>query len=279
MRMLRTQATQPLRNAHTSLHVLCLTPACRHGAAPLEGSHLIIPHSVQYRILFPEIIAPHNHWGLLVHPEMNEPFPVFTVGDFCLKDKIFPSTYRDSLLFMESDHTKLKKKDIRIPPYKEEKIEPTTPKESRHGSDGTKEGKSTSSCRAEESCKVGETCKTEESCKTSDQTSTASSPCFQTLPVTKCHPRRGQPLQPRRGQITTSLRTAIPPDTRKGPVMKRVGNLSLTRGAAVPSTNGGGHHLWALTLWGISPRNPTLKHLPTLPMRAPAPAPGAPLSV
>ena len=111
-----------------------------------EGSHLIIPHSAQYRTLFLEIIALCNHWGLLIDPEINEPFPMFTVGDFCLKDKIFPSTYGHSLLFIESDLTKLKEKDIYIPPYKEE------------------------------SCKVEETCKTEESHKTSGQISTASSP-------------------------------------------------------------------------------------------------------
>ena len=140
-----------------------------------NSCHRIIPHSVQYRTLFPEIVALHNHRGPLIDPDMNEPFPMFTVGDFCLKDKIFPSTYGDNLLFMESDLAMLKKKDICILPYKEEKTEPTTPRESRHGSDGAKEGKSTSSHRAEESCKVEEAHKTEESHKTSDQTSMASS--------------------------------------------------------------------------------------------------------
>ena len=61
---------------------------------------------------------------------------------------------------------------------------------------------------------------------------------FQTPPVAESHPRRGKPLQPRRGQITATLRMALPPDTRKGPVIKRVGNLSLTRRVAALSANG-----------------------------------------
>ena len=31
-----------------------------------EGSCLVIPHGTQYRTLFPEIVGPHNHWGLLI---------------------------------------------------------------------------------------------------------------------------------------------------------------------------------------------------------------------
>ena len=141
-----------------------------------EGSCLIIPCSVQYRTLFPEIIAPCNHQELLIDPDTGKPFPMCTVGDFCLKDKIFLGTYEDSLLFKESNLAKLKKKDIYIPPYTVEKTEPTTSKGSRHESDSAKEGKSTSSHRAEESHKAKETQKTEQSLKTSSQTSTASSP-------------------------------------------------------------------------------------------------------
>ena len=40
-----------------------------------EGSCLIIPHGAQYRTLFPEIIAPCNHWGPLIDHNTGEPYP------------------------------------------------------------------------------------------------------------------------------------------------------------------------------------------------------------
>ena len=61
-----------------------------------EGSHLVIPHGAQYRTLFPEIIAPCNHWGLLIDHNTGEPYPMAAAGDFCLTDPIFPGSPGES---------------------------------------------------------------------------------------------------------------------------------------------------------------------------------------
>ena len=193
---------QPLRNVHTCLH--CCTLLQHVDMEPFhqrtfEGSCLIIPYCVQYRTLFLEIVALCNHRGPLIDPDMNDPFPLFTVGDFCLKDKIFPGTYGDSLLFMKSDLTKLKKKDICVPPYKEEKTEPATPKESRPCL--------TAPRRASPHPPTGWRSPTEWKKLTRQSSLTrpvAELPwpphhSFQTPPVVKSHPRRDKPLQPRRG--------------------------------------------------------------------------------
>ena len=73
-----------------------------------EDSCLIIPHSKQYRTLFPEIVVPHNHQGLLIDPNTGEPYPMATAGDFCLIDPLFPGSPGDTLLFKKDDLNRLK---------------------------------------------------------------------------------------------------------------------------------------------------------------------------
>ena len=71
-----------------------------------DGSCLIIPHGAQYKNLFPEIMAPCNHWGPLKDPKNG--LPMEAMGDFCLVDKLFPGVARDSLMFCKADLTELK---------------------------------------------------------------------------------------------------------------------------------------------------------------------------
>ena len=129
-----------------------------------EGSHLIIPHRAQYWTLFPEIITPRNHWGLLIDHNTGEPYPMAAMGDFCLMDPLFPGNPGDSLLFKEDDLNRLKRKGFRISTYREEKPQPTIPKEDKHKSPCVQENALSSSHKEEESR------------KTSDRNSGASSP-------------------------------------------------------------------------------------------------------
>ena len=47
------------------------------------SSHLILPLGVQYNEwLYPSILEPQNHCGLLTDPAMGEPYPMEVVGDF-----------------------------------------------------------------------------------------------------------------------------------------------------------------------------------------------------
>ena len=68
------------------------------------GSHLIIPHGVQYNNhLYPSILELWNHCGPLIDPTMGEPCPMEVVGDFKATDPIFKGCYRDSLLYLDDD--------------------------------------------------------------------------------------------------------------------------------------------------------------------------------
>ena len=249
---------------HTLLQHADMGPLCWR---TFKGSHLIIPCSTQYRTLFPEIVALHNHQGLLIDPDMNEPFPIFTVGDFSLKDKIFPST--PSSRKRTSTSLLTRRRRLNLPPPGKADMGLVAPRRaSPHPPTGWRSP-------AEWKKLARQMSVTRPAAKLPQPPHHG----FQTPPAAKSHPRRGKPLQPRRGQITMSPRMAVPPDTSKGPIMKIVGNLSLTRRVAALSTNGGSHHLQASTSQGISPRNLTLKHFLMLPIRAPAPAPGVLLSV
>ena len=110
-----------------------------------EASCLVIPCGAQYRTLFPEIIMPHNHWGLLIDHNTAEPYPVAAVGDFCLIDPIFPGSPGDSLLFKEDNLDRLKRKGFCVSTYREEKPPPTVPREDKHRSPHTKENALSSS--------------------------------------------------------------------------------------------------------------------------------------
>ena len=119
-----------------------------------EGSGLIVPHGAQYSTLFPEIIMPCNHQGPLIDPNTGEPYPMATVGDFCLMDSLFPGSPGDSLLFKDDHLDRLKRKGFRVSTYREEKPQPTVPKEDKHQSPCIKERVPSSSHKEEESCKT-----------------------------------------------------------------------------------------------------------------------------
>ena len=128
-----------------------MDPVCQR---TYEGGRLIIPHGTQYRTLLPEIVVPCNHQGLLIDHNTGEPYPMVTAGYFCLVDPIFPGSPGDSFLFKEDDLTQLKRKGFCIPTCREEKPQPTVPKEDKHMSPCTKENAPSSSHREKESCKT-----------------------------------------------------------------------------------------------------------------------------
>ena len=68
------------------------------------GSQLILPCRAQYKEqLFPMILKPQNHWGLLTVPANKEPFPMELVGDFRATELIFKGCYSDSLLYTDGE--------------------------------------------------------------------------------------------------------------------------------------------------------------------------------
>ena len=99
-----------------------------------EGSHLIVPCSAQYKTLFSEITMLHNHWGLLINHNSGKPYPMVTGRDFCLVDKIFLGTPRDSLLFNGEDLTRLKRKGYQVSSFKEEKPSSSSSKKEKQPS-------------------------------------------------------------------------------------------------------------------------------------------------
>ena len=64
-----------------------------------QGSHVVIPRGVQYNHLLPKITMLCNHQVPLIDLYMGEPFPMVSVRDFQLVDKIFPGMPGDSLLY------------------------------------------------------------------------------------------------------------------------------------------------------------------------------------
>ena len=119
-----------------------------------ESSCLIIPHGAQYRTLFPETITPLNHRGPLIDHNTGESYSMATMGDFCLVDPLFPGSPGDSLLFKKDDLARLKRKGFHISTCREEKPQPTVPKEDKHESPCTKENVLSSSCKEEKLCKT-----------------------------------------------------------------------------------------------------------------------------
>ena len=89
---------------HTLLQHADLTEAHRQ---KYNGSHLIVPRGAQYKTLLPKITMPHNHRAPLLDLHSWKPFPMVPVGDFSLKDKIFPCAPGGSLLFNGDELTKL----------------------------------------------------------------------------------------------------------------------------------------------------------------------------
>ena len=67
-------------------------------------SRLILPRRAQYNEwLYPTILEPQNHHGLLIDPTMGEPYPMEVVGDFRAADPIFKGCYGDSFLYSDAD--------------------------------------------------------------------------------------------------------------------------------------------------------------------------------
>ena len=103
---------------HTLLQYADLTEAHKW---KYEGSCLIVPHGTQYKTLFPEITMLCNQQGPLIDHNSGKPYPMVTVGDFCLVDKIFPGTPGDSLLFNGKDLPRLKGEKLSSSSSKKEK--------------------------------------------------------------------------------------------------------------------------------------------------------------
>ena len=92
------------------------------------GSCLILPHRAQYNDrLFPTILEPWNHHGLLIDSVMREPYPMEMVGDFWVADLIFKGCYRDSLLYSDADLHWLRRQGIHLPTFQGEIPMPLAP--------------------------------------------------------------------------------------------------------------------------------------------------------
>ena len=72
--------------------------------------------------MLPEITIPCNHQGPILDLHSRKLFPMVPVGDFNLKDKIFPGAPGGSLLFNGDELMKLQRKRYQIPTYREEKM-------------------------------------------------------------------------------------------------------------------------------------------------------------
>ena len=85
------------------------------------GSHLIMPHGVQYNDhLYCAILEPLNHRGPLIDPITGEPCLMEVVGDFKVVDPIFKGSYGDSLLYLEDDLAHLRWQKVYLPTFQEE---------------------------------------------------------------------------------------------------------------------------------------------------------------
>ena len=80
-------------------HCVCHTTLQFSNDDPKEhtkyvGSHLILPHGVQYNNwLYTTILEPWNHHGPLIDPATGEPYLMEVVGDFRTMDLIFKGCY------------------------------------------------------------------------------------------------------------------------------------------------------------------------------------------
>ena len=92
-----------------------------------RGSHLIVPHGVQYDdCLFSAIVEPQNHRGPLIDPITGETCPMEVVGDFRAMDPIFKGSYRDSFLYLDNDLVQLRWQKIYLPIFQKEIPMPPT---------------------------------------------------------------------------------------------------------------------------------------------------------
>ena len=111
-----TMASPPGLHIHSCICLALLQHADLTAAHKWKynGSCLIVPHGAQYKILFPKITMPCNHWGLLINHSSGKPYPMVTVGGFSLVDKIFPGSPMDSLLFNGEELARLKRKGYQV---------------------------------------------------------------------------------------------------------------------------------------------------------------------
>ena len=92
------------------------------------GSHLILPNRVQYNDqLFPAILEPWNHCGLLIDPATGESYLMETVGNFKAAVLIFKGCYGDSLLYSDADLCWLRWWKIHLPMFQGEIPMPPAP--------------------------------------------------------------------------------------------------------------------------------------------------------
>ena len=98
-------------------------------------SCLILPCRAQYNNwLFPSILKPRNHHGLLINSTMGEPYPMEMVGDFRATDLIFKGCYGDSLLYSDADLCQLRWQRIHLPAFHGEVPMPPAPPTGKSGS-------------------------------------------------------------------------------------------------------------------------------------------------
>ena len=121
-----------------------------------NGSCLIIPRGTQYKSLLPKITMPCNHRGPLLDLHSGKPFPMVPVGDFNLKDKIFPGTPGDSLLFNSDELVELQRKRYQILTYREEKPPDSSSRKEKQSSSHSSGDAPSSTSKEGESSKSSE---------------------------------------------------------------------------------------------------------------------------
>ena len=83
-----------------------------------KGGHLLILRGVWFGPkLFPEIVIPCNHAGLLFDSPMWQDAPLWTIGPFRAMDTIFPSFPGDLELFTAEEVAQLKELGVLNPPH------------------------------------------------------------------------------------------------------------------------------------------------------------------
>ena len=60
--------------------------------------------------MLPEVVIPHNHCTPLIDLTEGKVFPMVSIGDFTLEDKIFPGSPGDSLLYTDTEVVKLQER-------------------------------------------------------------------------------------------------------------------------------------------------------------------------
>ena len=120
-----------------------------HPVKKSDGSHVIIPCSVHFDHFLPEIILPHSYAKPLIDANTGESYPMVPVGDFCLKDCLFPGCPLESLLFWKDELDALHRKGFIIPTYREEPHKTSSCKEEARKTSSNKETHKSSSSKEE----------------------------------------------------------------------------------------------------------------------------------